>query len=127
MSDSPNDPIFLESLSEAHNTATFRCGASFLDWYLAHRALSDQQAHLSRTTVAVNDPAADAPPDSKRIEGYVTLETGAMPTATLLRSDGTLYFPQHQISVVPFSRIGFPVEGFQHLIHKEGKHGELNV
>jgi predicted acetyltransferase len=97
---SPDDPVFLEPLSEAHDTQPFRSGATFLDWYLAHRALQDHRNHLSRTIVAVNDSRADASPNTKRVEGYVTLETGLMPTATFLQPDGTPYFPQHQVSVI---------------------------
>lgn len=46
---SPDDPVYLEPLGEAHDTTSFCSGAAYLDWYLSHRALADQKNDLSRS------------------------------------------------------------------------------
>ncbi len=100
---SPDDPVYLEPLGEEHDTASFCSRAAYLDWYLSHRALADQKNDLSRTIVAVNDSTLGGASGSKRIEGFVTLEAGTMPTATVLNADGSPRFAENQISIIYLS------------------------
>lgn len=97
---SPDDPVYLEPLGPQHDVASFRSRAAYLDWYLSERALADQRRDLSRTIVAVNDPNPGHADGSKRVEGFLTLEAGLMPTADLRMPDGTPRFAEGQISVV---------------------------
>lgn len=95
---SPNDPVYLEPLGAEHDTGSFCSRAAYLDWSLSHRALADQKNDLTRTIVAVNDSTLEGAPGSKRIEGFVALEAGTMPTATVLSADGSARFAESQIS-----------------------------
>lgn len=97
---SPGDPVYLEPLGEEHDVASFCSRAAYLDWYLAERALADQKRDLSRTVVAVNDPTRGGMPGSKRVEGFVTLEAGLMPTASVRTPTGEPRFVEGHVPIV---------------------------
>jgi ribosomal protein S18 acetylase RimI-like enzyme len=71
-----------EPLGEQHDTAAFRCGATFLDWFLSHEALTLHKASVSRTYVLID--TEDAQTDAQQaVAGYITLEAGLAPTSFL--------------------------------------------
>ncbi|MGC4043043.1 MAG: hypothetical protein QM758_04500 [Armatimonas sp.] len=73
--------LTFEPLSETHDTASFRCGATFLDWFLAQEALTLHQASISRTYVLLDEENASVSRSLRPIEGYLTLEAGLAPTS----------------------------------------------
>jgi GNAT superfamily N-acetyltransferase len=86
----PTPGLVFEPISQAHHTASFRCGTAFLDWFLDREALTLAAADVSRTVVLVKDNP-DVTGTEKPVEGYFTLEAGVMPTAFLsLLPDDTL-------------------------------------
>lgn len=77
--------VFFEPLAMWHDTASFRSGATFLDWHLETQAPSHEQAEASRTLVLVAEENAGR--SHCPVEGYITLEAGTMPTAFLRLTD----------------------------------------
>ena len=77
--------VFFEPVAAWHDTESFRSGSTYLDWHLHHQALAHEQAELSRTFVLVSEENAGK--ENCPVEGYITLEAGAMPTAFLELTD----------------------------------------
>jgi len=73
--------LYFELLADHHDVATFRCGATFLDWLLQHDAHLLADADVNRTFVLAEREAAATENGKTPIEGYFTLEAGVAPTA----------------------------------------------
>jgi len=88
----------IEPLQRDHDRTLFSCGEPALDDYLARFARQNQESGVSRTLVAVNDPAPT------RVLGYYSLAVGAIDKANLPPS-AARRFPNFPVPIARLARL----------------------
>lgn len=87
----------IEPLDRAHERDEFCCGKAPLDDFIQSYATQYEKRHIGRTFVAVR-------PGMKRVLGYYTLASSAIPFAKLPRGSGKK-LPKHAIPAALLGRL----------------------
>jgi ribosomal protein S18 acetylase RimI-like enzyme len=87
----------IEHLRREHKRDRFSCGVPSLDEYLAKYARQNDEKGLSRTFVAIR-------PGDLVVQGYTTLRSGALSTATLPEAERKR-LPNYPVPVVHMGRL----------------------
>jgi ribosomal protein S18 acetylase RimI-like enzyme len=87
----------IEKLSARHDKAAFDCGKEPLNDFLKKYAGQNQKRGISQTYVAVK-------PDSRRVEGYYTISSGAVQFANI-PDDARKGLPRYPVPVAHLGRL----------------------